>query len=54
MRILISAYACEPGQGSEPGVGWNVVREVSKYHHVWVLTSNCHRQGDYYIGKDFI
>ncbi|MFN6571194.1 glycosyltransferase family 4 protein [Dendronalium sp. ChiSLP03b] len=45
MKILISAYACEPGQGSEPEVGWNVVREVSKYHHVWVLTSNCHRLG---------
>lgn len=45
MKILISAYACEPGRGSEPGVGWNVVREVSKYHHVWVLTSNCHRPG---------
>lgn len=43
MKILISAYACEPGRGSEPGVGWNVVREVSKYHQVWVLTSNCHR-----------
>ncbi|MCC5634372.1 glycosyltransferase family 4 protein [Nostoc sp. CHAB 5844] len=43
MKILISAYACEPGQGSEPGVGWNVVREVSKYHQIWVLTSNCHR-----------
>ncbi|HLP88550.1 MAG TPA: glycosyltransferase [Nostocaceae cyanobacterium] len=45
MKILISAYACEPNQGSEPGVGWNVVREVSKYHQVWVLTSNCHRSG---------
>ncbi|MEM1393606.1 MAG: glycosyltransferase family 4 protein [Cyanobacteria bacterium P01_H01_bin.150] len=43
MKILISAYACEPGRGSEPGVGWNVVREVSRYHQVWVLTSNCHR-----------
>jgi glycosyltransferase involved in cell wall biosynthesis len=38
MKILISAYSCEPGQGSERGVGWNVVREVSKYHEVWVLT----------------
>jgi len=43
MKILISAYACEPGQGSEPGVGWNVVREISKYHQTWVLTSQCHR-----------
>jgi glycosyltransferase involved in cell wall biosynthesis len=38
MKILISAYSCEPGRGSEPGVGWNVVREIAKYHEVWVLT----------------
>ena len=38
MKILISAYSCEPHQGSEPGVGWNIVREVAKYHQVWVLT----------------
>ena len=23
MKILLSAYACEPNKGSEPGVGWN-------------------------------
>lgn len=23
MRVLLLAYACEPGQGSESGVGWN-------------------------------
>ena len=38
MKILISAYSCEPGRGSEPGVGWNIAREVAKYHEVWVLT----------------
>ncbi|NHC33853.1 glycosyltransferase family 4 protein [Scytonema millei] len=38
MKILISAYSCEPGMGSEPGVGWNIVREAAKYHEVWVLT----------------
>lgn len=38
MKILLSAYSCEPGQGSERGVGWNVAKEVSKYHDVWVLT----------------
>lgn len=38
MKILMSAYSCEPGRGSEPGVGWNVVREVAKHHEVWVLT----------------
>ena len=38
MKILISAYSCEPGKGSERGVGWNVVREVAQHHEVWVLT----------------
>lgn len=38
MKVLISGYSCEPGRGSEPGVGWNVAREVAKYHEVWVLT----------------
>ncbi len=38
MKILMSAYSCEPGKGSERGVGWNVVREVANHHEVWVLT----------------
>lgn len=38
MKILVSAYACEPNRGSEPGVGWHTVWEVAKYHEVWVLT----------------
>lgn len=38
MNILISAYACEPGRSSEPGVGWNVIRELSSRHQLWVLT----------------
>ena len=38
MKVLLSAYACEPGRGTEPGVGWNTVWEVAKYHEVWVLT----------------
>ena len=38
--ILISAYACEPGQGSEPGVGWNFVNEMSRHHELWVLTQS--------------
>ncbi len=38
MKVLISAYSCEPGRGSERGVGWNVAREVAKRHQVWVLT----------------
>lgn len=38
IKILVSAYACRPNQGSEPGVGWNTTRELLKYHQVWVLT----------------
>lgn len=43
LKVLISAYACKPGRGSEPGVGWNVSRELAKFHQVWVLTrsDNC-------------
>ena len=38
MKVLISAYSCEPGKGSERGVGWNVAREVARHHEVWVFT----------------
>ena len=38
-KILLSAYACEPNKGSEPGVGWNWALEIVKRgHQVWVLT----------------
>lgn len=38
MKIFISAYACEPYKGSEPGIGWSFVNEMAKYHDVHVLT----------------
>ena len=38
MRVLVSAYACEPGKGSEPGVGWNWLRRISVDHEVVVMT----------------
>jgi glycosyltransferase involved in cell wall biosynthesis len=38
LRVLVSAYACIPGWGTEPGVGWNVVRMMARHHDVWVLT----------------
>lgn len=37
-KVLLSAYACRPHLGSEPGVGWNVACEMAKYHDIWVLT----------------
>gem|GEM_PF-3817219 len=30
-RILISAYACAPERGAEPGVGWNLIRECKGF-----------------------
>ena len=39
LKLLISAYACEPGKGSEPGVGWRWALETAALgHDVWVLT----------------
>lgn len=40
MKVLISAYACEPKQGSEPGVGWHFVQEMSRHHELWILTQS--------------
>jgi glycosyltransferase involved in cell wall biosynthesis len=37
-RVLLSAYACEPGKGSEPGVGWNIAQQMAEEYEVWVLT----------------
>jgi hypothetical protein len=38
MKILISAYHCEPDKGSELAVGWNWVLQLAKYHDVFVFT----------------
>ena len=45
MKILLSAYACEPGKGSEPGVGWNWAIELARLgHEVTVLTRSNNRE----------
>ena len=38
MRVLISAYACEPNKGSEPEVGLRAVLAAANRHQVWVIT----------------
>lgn len=39
LRILLSAYACEPGEGSEPGMGWHWALEIVRLgHEVCILT----------------
>ncbi len=43
-RILLSAYACEPGKGSEPEVGWLWATELADAgHEVWVITRETNR-----------
>ena len=43
-KILISAYACEPHKGSEPGVGWNWAKQIAKFAEVWVITRANNRE----------
>lgn len=52
MMVLLSAYACEPNKGSEPGVGWHWALEISGLgHDVWVLTRTNNQEAitDYFI-----
>lgn len=38
VKVLLSAYACAPHAGSDPGIGWNIARELAKTYDVWVIT----------------
>ena len=44
MKVLISAYACEPNKGSEPGVGWNWVKQIARFNEVWTITRANNRE----------
>jgi glycosyltransferase involved in cell wall biosynthesis len=44
-RVLLSAYACEPGRGSEPGVGWSWATELARLgYQVTVITRAANRR----------
>src|SRR5215510_6227488 len=43
LRVLLSAYACEPGKGSEPEVGWQWALQMARFHDVTVLTRENNR-----------
>jgi glycosyltransferase involved in cell wall biosynthesis len=36
-RVLHLSYACGPGRGSEPGIGWHRAVEAAKAFDVWVI-----------------
>lgn len=38
LRVLMSAYACEPHKGSEPEVGWQWALQMARFHDMTVLT----------------
>lgn len=37
-NLLLIAFSCQPGKGSEPGVGWNWAIQAAKTQNVYVLT----------------
>ena len=43
MRILAFAYACAPGEGSEPGAGWAWARMLARMGDTWVITRSNNR-----------
>jgi glycosyltransferase involved in cell wall biosynthesis len=44
LRVLISAYACEPNRGSEPGAGWEWATAAAERHEVCLITSRRHAE----------
>lgn len=56
LRVLVSAYACSPVRGAEANVAWNMVRELSQRHELWVLTRANNRKaieasGEPWLGR---
>ena len=44
-KLLYIAYACEPGRGSEWGLGWSYVEEMARTQPVWVIVHEDSRAG---------
>jgi len=51
MNILISAYACEYGKGSEPEVGWQWVQQISRFNDICVITRLSNKNNIEYFSK---
>ena len=45
LKVLMSAYACEPGRSSEPEGGWRWVSQMARFHDVTVVTRANNRGG---------
>ncbi len=44
MKVLINAYACSPGMGSEPGMAWNWVVNLAKFCELHIITEGEFRE----------
>jgi glycosyltransferase involved in cell wall biosynthesis len=44
VNVLLSVYACEPGKGSEPEVGWRVATEMARMCNVRAITRANNRE----------
>ena len=38
IKVLINAYACSPGMGSEPGMAWNWCVNLARYCELFIVT----------------
>ncbi len=44
LKILINSYACSPGMGSEPGMGWNWCVNLAKHCELHIITEGEFRE----------
>lgn len=44
LKVLLCCYACDPTRGSEPGMGWNFVYNISLHHDVHVIVEGKYRE----------
>ena len=50
LRVLVSVFTCHPGSSSGLGagedvLGWNLVKQIARFHEVWALTYAENRPG---------
>lgn len=53
VKVLAIAYACNPYQGSEAGVGWGWIQMIGRHHETDVITLESHRSDiEMYISEN--
>lgn len=52
LKVLINAYACCPGMGSEQGMSWNFISNIAKYCECFVITESEYKEQNEVFLKD--